>query len=78
MRALGQEGEVELLWQWLICERGWLVHVSLGSLVYFFKAGVCFLISKALLCSFPNKVLKILLSPSVTPLPSQHFLAVET
>lgn len=63
MRALGREGEVELLWQWLICERGWLVHVSLGSLVYFFKAGVCFLISKALLCSFPNKVLKILLSP---------------
>lgn len=36
-------------------EQGWLVHMSLGSVVYFFKAGVCFLISKALLCSFPNK-----------------------
>lgn len=32
--------------------------MSLGSVVYFFKAGVCFLISKALLCSFPNKALK--------------------
>lgn len=58
MPGLGREGEVELLWQWLICERGWLLRVSLGSLVYFFKAGVCFLISKALLCSFPNKSLK--------------------
>lgn len=29
----------------------------------FLRAGVCFLISKALLCSFPNKVLKTLLSP---------------
>lgn len=63
MPGLGQAEEVELLWQRLICEQGWLVCVSLGSLVYFFKAGVCFLIGKALLCSFPNKVLKSLLSP---------------
>lgn len=63
MPALGQAEEVELLWQRLICEQGWLVCVSLDSLVYFFKAGVCFLIGKALLCSFPNKVLKSLLSP---------------
>lgn len=36
-------------------EQRWLLHMSLGSVVYFFKAGVCFLISEALLCSFPNK-----------------------
>lgn len=48
-------GRMELLWQWLICEQGWFVHVSLDSLVYFFKAGGCFLNSKVLLCNFPNK-----------------------
>lgn len=53
--ALGWEWETELLWQWLICEQGWFVHVSLDSLVYFFKAGGCFLNSKVLLCNFPNK-----------------------
>lgn len=59
-------------------EQGWLVHMSLGSVVYFFKAGVCFLISKALLCSFPNKALKNPLPPSsITLLPSQSSLTVE-
>lgn len=49
------DGRTELLWQWLICELGCFVHVSLDSLVYFFKAGGCFLNSKVLLCNFPNK-----------------------
>lgn len=27
-------GRMELLWQWLICEQGWFVHVSLDSLFW--------------------------------------------
>lgn len=38
-------------------------------LVYFFKAGVCFLISKARLCSFPNKALKPSSPPSAVRCP---------
>lgn len=38
-------------------------------LVYFFKAGVCFLISKARLCSFPNKALKPSSPPSAVLCP---------
>lgn len=38
----GWGGRTELLWQRLACEPGWFVHVSLGSLVYFFKVGGLF------------------------------------
>lgn len=42
MPVVSREGEAELRWQWLICTWGWLVHVSSGSSVYFFKSGGLF------------------------------------